>query len=94
MVKLNDIMFDNKNPNFYSLKKLLGQDLKDIEFFLTKNNGEVTMVITNLILEDGKRLGFEGNDEAGLAYLIDYNSNVKNFDEDTLNNLWDEYEDL
>lgn len=90
MSKLNDFILE-ENPNFYSLKKLIGQGIKDVEIYFEKKNGQVLVIAVNLILEDNKKLGLDADDY--LTYLLDYNNDINNFDDDTLYKLYieDEY---
>jgi hypothetical protein len=86
-IKLKDI-YITENTSFYSLKQLVGQGIKDIEFCLVKSGGSVHLSPINVILDDDTLIALEGSED--WVFLETYKNNVKNLDDNTLNRLYAE----
>ena len=86
-IKYEDIKVEG-STYLISLVKLIGKPIKDIQGYFTKEFGDVTFKVTDLVFEDGSEMGFEG--EHDLPYLVSYASGQTNFDYETLERLYEE----
>jgi len=69
MKTYQDVKMDG--DNWISLVKLTGKKIVDIEGYVTKESYDPFFCMTNVILEDGTKIGCEG--EHDLPYLDAYN---------------------
>lgn len=86
MITDNDIRAEGETY-LRSLTKLVGKPIKDIHGYIADIGGGATFKLSKVILEDGTKLGIEG--EHDFPYLVEWDSQP-NFDEDTLQRLYDE----
>lgn len=86
MIKHTDIKISSFE---ISLVKLIGQGVKDIKGYLTMEFGDVTFKMTSIVLNNDTEMGCEG--EHDLPYLVSFpNAIPDNFDQETLERLYDE----
>jgi len=83
MVSHEDTKFDSWQT---SLVKLTGLKIQDITGYITREHNTVMFKLCNVVLEDGREIGVEG--EHDLPYLSPYPNNVPNLDDDTLEDLY------
>lgn len=70
-----------------SLAKLTGQDIKDVQGYITRESGDYTFKVTCIVLEDGSEIGVEG--EHDFPYLTPYPKYpIANMDDETLRGLY------
>jgi hypothetical protein len=86
MVTLKDV----KTSSFeIGLTKLIGKKVKDVHGYISLKFGEPVFGLTYIELEDGSKLGCEG--EHDFPYLVQFAKwEQPNFDEDTLRRIYDE----
>lgn len=91
-IKVSDLKTDYTESYELSLVKLLGKQIKDITFYLSDEFGDTTIKLCDVILEDGSRMGVEG--EHDFPYLVDYAKYPqKNINDETLARLFQEDND-
>lgn len=88
MIHLDDIKSDQYDWCI-SLKKLIGKDVSDIEGYICREFGDVSLKIIKVVLSDGTRMDVEG--EHDFPYLCACNSSSQpNFNDETLGRLYAE----
>lgn len=78
----------NPDQMYISLSKLIGKTVSDIHGYLSMETGEVCFLITSVRFSDGTGMGVEG--EHDFPYLTDYGTTQPNFDQETLDRLYQE----
>lgn len=88
MITPDDIRVEGSSY-LQSLTKLIGKKISDIHGYIADEvGGGAVFKPTQLIFEDGTKLGFEG--EHDFPYLVDYGDPQPHYDQETLDRLYDE----
>lgn len=70
-----------------SLTRLTGKPIHDLYGYLVDAEGVVVMKLTKVVFTDGTALGVEGDHD--LPYLVEYDTPQPNYDEETLERLYE-----
>lgn len=86
MISIDDIRVPNSKYRI-SLLKLIGKGIADIQGSLSREYGDISFVLSNIVFDDGTEMGIEG--EHDFPYVTEFSPQPQpNFDEETLERLY------
>lgn len=93
-ITVKDIKADNQPGDYLlSVKKLAGKEIKDIVGYLGYEFGAAAFKICQIVFEDGTELGVGGEHDFPYIESPYPDSSPPNFDEETLERLYEEDSD-